>query len=603
MKVAVTSMMEMLEIVLRTDWRKMVVSIVLMALGGACWPLLALALRAGVNTALHHDVAGTLTDAVFVTLGLIGALILQHFAYVPYAETTELATIRLEAELVDLTNRAPGIEQYENSEYADKIELLKKGMSEFHDGMLGLMSIVSLLSSVTITALLLAFLNPWLLLLPLAALPPVLASRRAQAIVNQAREESAAGTRQASHLFTMATSARPAKEVRLYRLQGELRLRHSALWRAVGTTLWRSERRAAAVEALGQLIFGIGYVGAVLLVLSQAIAGHSDIGGVILVIVLAAQVNQQVTAGLELLRKLQRMTQGMTRLRWLRAAVPPGIEPGMTSAVPDRIRSGIEIENLAFAYPGSGRTVLDGVSLFLPAGSTVAVVGENGAGKSTLINLLCGFYQPTAGRILIDGVNTATFPARDWRSRLAVAFQDFVRFELPARYSVGVGDLPRLDDDTAVLAALGRARAEDVVGRLPEGLSTQVGKTWTEGVELSGGQWQKLAVARAMMRTTPLLLVLDEPASALDPQAEHVLFEQYEVHARRVGEEAGAVTVFVSHRFSTVRMADLIVVLSGGCVAETGSHTELMARDGLYAELFRLQATAYGEELASRAEG
>jgi ATP-binding cassette subfamily B protein len=230
-------------------------------------------------------------------------------------------------------------------------------------------------------------------------------------------------------------------------------------------------------------------------------------------------------------------------------------------------------------------------------------VGENGAGKTTLINLLCGFYQPSAGRILMDGVDTATFPAGDWRSRLAAAFQDFVRFELPARHSVGVGDLPRLDDDTAVLAALGRARAEDVVDRLPEGLSTQVGKAWTEGVELSGGQWQKLAVARAMMRTTPLLLVLDEPASALDPQAEHVLFEQYADHARRVGEETGAVTVFVSHRFSTVKMADLIVVLSGGRVAETGSHTALMARGGLYAELFQLQATAYGEELADRAKG
>jgi len=603
MKAALASIMGMLEIVLRTDRRKMFVSIVLMALGGACWPLLALALRTGVNTALRRDMEDALIAAVFVTLGLIGALILQHFAYVPYAETTELATIHLEAELVDLANRAPGIEQNENSEYADKLELLKKGMSEFHDGMLGLMSIVSLVSSVTITALLLVFLNSWLLLLPLAALPPVLASRRAQAIVNSAREASAADTRQASHLFTMATSAQPAKEVRLLRLQTELRVRHAALWRTVGTVLWRAERRAAVVEALGQLVFGIGYVGAVLLVLSQAIAGHSGVGDVVLVIVLAAQVNQQVTSALELFRKLQRMAQGMTRLRWLRAAVPPGTESGASSAVPDRIRSGIAIEDLAFAYPGSELTVLDGVSLFLPAGSTVAVVGENGAGKTTLINLLCGFYQPSAGRILMDGVDTATFPAGDWRSRLAAAFQDFVRFELPARHSVGVGDLPRLDDDTAVLAALGRARAEDVVDRLPEGLSTQVGKAWTEGVELSGGQWQKLAVARAMMRTTPLLLVLDEPASALDPQAEHVLFEQYADHARRVGEETGAVTVFVSHRFSTVKMADLIVVLSGGRVAETGSHTALMARGGLYAELFQLQATAYGEELADRAKG
>jgi ATP-binding cassette, subfamily B, bacterial len=596
MRTAVASIGGMLATVWRTSWRKMLASVVLMALGGASWPLLALALKLGVNSALKGDVAGTTGTAVFVTLGLIGALILQHFAYVPYAEATELATIHLEAELIELANQPPGIEQNEDAEYADKLELLQKGMSEFRDGMLGLMSVVSLVTSVSVTAVLLVFLNPWLLLLPLAAVPPVLASQRAQAIVNDAREGSAAATRQASHLFEMATSARPAKEVRLFRLQAELRRRHADLWDDVGTVLRRAERRGAVVEALGQLIFGLAYVGAVLLVLSQAIAGHTSVGDVVLVIILAAQVNQQVTAALELFRKLQRMVHGMTRLRWLRMVSSSARIADATASVPSRLRSGIEIEGLTFAYPGTGRTVLDGIDLSLPAGSTVAVVGENGAGKTTLINLLCGFYQPAAGRILVDGIDAAAFPVRSWQSGLATAFQDFVRFELPARHVVGVGDLPRRDDDTAVRAALGRARATDVVDRLSDGLDTQLGNTWTEGTELSGGQWQKLAVARAMMRTRPLLLVLDEPASALDPQAEHVLFEQYADHASHAAEETGAVTVFVSHRFSTVRMADLIVVLADGRVAETGSHETLMANGGPYAELFQLQAVAYGTQ-------
>ncbi|WP_410643344.1 ABC transporter ATP-binding protein [Amycolatopsis sp. lyj-346] len=590
---ALTSIRSMLAIVWRVSRRKMAVSILLMALGGASWPLLALALKHGVNKTLAGDISGVTAAAAFIICGLIGALILQHFAYVPYAEATEMAAISLETELIELANTAPGIEQYENAEYADKLELLKKGMAEFHDGMLGLMSLVSLVTSVVITALLLVFLDPWLLLLPLAALPPVLASQRAQRTVNRAKEESAATTRQASHLFGLATGARPAKEVRLFRLQGELRRRHTTLWHEVEAVLWRAERRAALVEAGGQLVFGVAYVGAVLLVLREAVAGHAGVGDVVLVIVLAVQVNQQVTAALELFRKLQRMAQGMTRLRWLRQTVTAGQAEAATAAVPDRIRSGVELEGVSFAYPGTTQPVLHGVDLHLRAGSTVAIVGENGAGKSTLINLLCGFYRPTTGRILLDGVDVRTFPAADWRAGLATTFQDFVRFELPAGQVVGVGDLPRRDDATAVRAAIERARAEDVVARLDEGLATQLGKSWTRGVELSGGQWQKLAVSRAMMRTGPLLLILDEPASALDPQAEHVLFERYAENARRVGEESGAVTVFVSHRFSTVRMADLIVVLSEGRVAEAGSHTELIAHGGLYAELFGIQAKAY----------
>lgn len=598
MSAALTSILAMLSVVWRTSRRKMLVSIVLMALGGAAWPLLALALKLAVSAAVANEVADAARAGVFVAVCLIGALLLQHFAYVPYAETTEMATVALEAELIDLANLSPGLDRHEDPEYADKLELLKKGMAEFHDGMLGLMSLISLVASVSLTGLLLVFVSPWLLLLPIAALPPVFASQRAQVIINRAREGTAATTRAASHLFGLATSAQRAKEIRLSRLQPELRRRHTALWGTAGQALWRGELRAAAVGAAGQLVFGVAYVAAVLLVLRQAIAGQSGVGDVVLVIVLAVQVNQQVTAALELFRKLQRMAQGMTRLRWLRTAVTPPRRDARPAEVPARLRTGIRLEGVTFAYPGTQRRVLDRVDLHLPAGATVAVVGENGAGKSTLINLLCGFYEPTAGRVLVDGVDVRTFDPKEWQARLATGFQDFMRFELPAGQTVGVGDLPRRDDEAVVRGALRQAAAEDVLRRLPQGLSTQVGKTWTDGVELSGGQWQKLAVARAMMRTGPLLLILDEPASALDPQAEFALFEQYTANARRVAETTNGVTVFVSHRFSTVQMADLIVVLADGRVVETGSHGALMARGGLYAELFGMQAAAYRRNLS-----
>jgi ATP-binding cassette subfamily B protein len=259
---------------------------------------------------------------------------------------------------------------------------------------------------------------------------------------------------------------------------------------------------------------------------------------------------------------------------------------------------GIRFEHVSFAYPGTERRVLDDVNLELKPGSVVAIVGENGAGKSTLVKLLCRMYQPDEGRILIDGVDLARIRADDWRARLAGAFQDFFRFEFQARHTVGIGDVPRLDDKPAVAAAITRAGADDVVERLASGLDTQLGTTWPQGVEVSFGQWQKLALARGFMRDHPLLLVLDEPTAALDAETEHALFERYAAVARggqadSSGASEGRITILVSHRFSTVRMADMIVVLDGARVVEVGSHETLMAQRGQYAELYGIQAAAY----------
>jgi ATP-binding cassette subfamily B protein len=209
-------------------------------------------------------------------------------------------------------------------------------------------------------------------------------------------------------------------------------------------------------------------------------------------------------------------------------------------------------------------------------------------------------YQPDEGRILIDGADLARMPVEEWRSRLAGAFQDFFQFEFKARHTVGIGDVPRLEDEAAVVTAVGRAGAGDVVDRLPAGLETQLGPTWPEGVEVSIGQWQKLALARGFMRDHPLLLVLDEPTAALDAETEHALFERYAAAARseRLGQFAsetrdGRITILVSHRFSTVRMADLIVVLDGARVVEVGTHEALLAKGGSYSELYGIQAAAY----------
>jgi len=220
-------------------------------------------------------------------------------------------------------------------------------------------------------------------------------------------------------------------------------------------------------------------------------------------------------------------------------------------------------------------------------------VGENGAGKTTLVKLLTGMYSPDSGRITLDGIDLAAIGAARWREQLTAAFQDFQRLNFRLLQSVGVGDLPRVNDTNAVGGALSRAGAQALVSELPDGLETRVGNRFTGGRELSGGQWQRLALARALMRDRPLLTVLDEPTASLDAPTEAALFDRYAEMGARIAALNGGITLLVSHRFSTVRNADLIVVMDHGQVIETGSHAQLMARGGVYAELFNLQARAY----------
>ncbi|HLW75914.1 MAG TPA: ABC transporter ATP-binding protein, partial [Bryobacteraceae bacterium] len=280
---------------------------------------------------------------------------------------------------------------------------------------------------------------------------------------------------------------------------------------------------------------------------------------------------------------------GSRRMAWLEDYAASHFE-NTDGLAPERLAQGIRFEHVSFAYPGTSRRVLEDVNLEFKPGAVVAIVGENGAGKSTLVKLLCRMYSPQEGRILIDGVDLARIPADQWRSRLAGAFQDFFRFEFRARHTVGVGDVPMLDDEPAVVAAVDRAGANDVVEKLASRLDTQLGPTWPGGVDVSFGQWQKLALARGFMRAEPLLLVLDEPTAALDAETEHALFERYAAAARG---GSTSITILVSHRFSTVRMADVIVVLDGARVVEIGSHEDLVAKGGQYAELYQIQAAAY----------
>jgi ATP-binding cassette subfamily B protein len=250
------------------------------------------------------------------------------------------------------------------------------------------------------------------------------------------------------------------------------------------------------------------------------------------------------------------------------------------------------LDRVSFCYPGGGPPVLDEVSLRLPAGGTIAIVGENGAGKTTLVKLLCRMYAPSSGQISYAGTDLADYDIGDWRRGLTACFQDFCKLEFLARESVGVGDVPRIGDDAAVLTALAGAGAGHLPGLLPLGLQTQLGISFRGGTDLSAGQWQKVAMSRAGLRPAPVLRILDEPAASLDPASEYELCTQFQNMT-----DAGSITIFISHRFATVRMADLIIVLDHGRVREQGSHTQLIARGDLYAALYTLHARGYEKKI------
>ncbi|MEU4767402.1 ABC transporter ATP-binding protein [Actinosynnema sp. NPDC023794] len=593
MKVLLTGAWTMIATAWRLNPRKTALAVVLMTAGAVAAPLLAAAL--GWMT--REVVAGTVGRAVLAGLAVavlaVMALALAHFAHLAYYELSELAELDFDERVIEVSNGSAGIEHHERAEHADTWTVLRQEGRQFRTGLEALLNGVGLVLAVALTAVLLAVQNPLLLLLPVAAVPPLLAGRLAERVLDRARTATAESTRTALNLFHLATSARLAGELRVSGVRDELRARHGRLWARATRGLWRAHLIATCARAAGQVVFALAYIAGVLLVVRDAIAGRRGVGDVVLVIVLAAQVNQQVATAVTLLQDLQRMAGAYRRLTEVSASVTGADPAPPRHSPPRRLHDGIDLAGVAFNYPGADVPVLRDVDLHLPAGATVAIVGENGAGKSTLVKLLCGFYRPSEGRILVDGADLHDMPLDEWRTRIAAGFQDFVRYEFTAQQVVGLGDLPRASSEPAVRAALERADATGVLDDLPEGLRTRLGKSYADGAELSGGQWQKLALGRAMMREAPLLLVLDEPTSALDPEAEHVLFQRYAEHAKRVAGRTGGITVFVSHRFSTVRTADLIVVVGDGRVVETGDHAALTARGGLYAELFALQAKAY----------
>jgi ATP-binding cassette subfamily B protein len=557
--------------------------------------LLALWMMLLANGVMRHNRNLALGAGVGLAVSAVATWFLKVTSDRTQRRFRDRVAVALESHVAGLQASVATIAHHERQEYVDRLAMLRDQVFVLDHMYMSLFSTCGWILRLGVTVALLVSIHPALALLVAFAIPTVFTSTWRPGVERDVQERATPANRLARHLFNIATTAPPGKEVRVTRIGNQLARQRREAWerwyRPVAGARWET----AAWHTLSWAIFGAGYVGAVVFV---SYVLRASPGQVLLVLAAGARLSAYIGATVGEIGFLRGFwLDGSRRMAWLEDYAASLTEHA-DSPAPERLSKGIRFEHVSFTYPGTEKRVLEDVNLEFQPGSVVAIVGENGAGKSTLVKLLCRMYQPDEGRILIDGLDLARIRADDWRKRLAGAFQDFFRFEFQARRTVGVGDVARLDHEPAVMAAVGRAGAEDVVEHLTSGLDTQLGPTWPKGVEVSFGQWQKLALARGFMRDHPLLIVLDEPTAALDAETEHSLFERYAAVARggKQDQEAaadGRITILVSHRFSTVRMADLIVVLDGARVVEVGTHEALMAKGGQYSELYGIQAAAY----------
>lgn len=419
----------------------------------------------------------------------------------------------------------------------------------------------------------------------LAAVPATIVEMKFSATAFRLRNWRSPESRRMNYLEYVLANDDHAKEVKLFGLGPVLLDRYKSL----GETFYAEDRRLALQRASWawglSLLATLAFYGAYAVMAIDAAAGGLSLGDMVLYVMAFRQGQQSFQSILSAIGSMYEDNLYMSNLfEYLAVASEAPL------ALPEAAgtgEEGLRFEGVGFRYPGKEEWALRGIDLFISRTQSLALVGHNGAGKTTFIKLLTRLYEPTEGRILLDGKDLRAWDLSALRRRIGVVFQDYNQYQLNVRDNVGLGSVEHRDDGPRIQRAVERGGAEGVVAGLSAGLDTQLGRWFKDGVELSGGQWQKIALSRAFMREEADILVLDEPTAALDAEAEHAVFARFKSLA------AGRTSILISHRFPTVRMADKIVVLEGGRILEQGSHAELVAEGGRYAQLFSLQAQGY----------
>src|SRR5450631_373000 len=507
----------------------------------------------------------------------------------------QLVGLRLGIDLnVQILEKAQRLElrQFEDPDFYDKLTRARREASTRPLSLIqsNFQVLRNALTLAGYAALLIRF-SPWMALAVLVAtVPAFIAEARFSGAAFRLRNWRSPDSRRLTYLEYVLANDEHAKEVKLFGL-GPLLLDR---YRRLAESFFADDRRLAIGRAgwgyaLSLLSTAVFY-GSYALIVAETVRGRLSLGDMTLALVAFRQGQQSFQAVLSALGGMYEDTLYMSNL-FDYFAIPTDVPKVSGPLAVVRAEEGIRFEGVGFRYPGTGpdgeRWALRGVDLFIPKGQSLALVGENGAGKTTFIKLLANLYQPTEGNVLLDGRDLRAWDEGELRRRIGVIFQDFNEYQLALRENVAFGSVEHLGDDLRVGRAVERGGAKELAAGLSAGLETQLGRWFSGGVELSGGQWQKVALARAFMRDEADILILDEPTAALDAEAEHAVFQRFKALA------AGRTTILISHRFPTVRMADRILVLEAGRVVEDGSHAELVAAGRRYARMFGLQAAGY----------
>ena len=477
--------------------------------------------------------------------------------------------------------------QFEDAEIYDHLERARRQTT----GRIGLFTLLlgtaqDLITLASLAGVLLVQL-PWLLLLlTIAVLPAFLGEAHFASLGYSLLFSWTPERRLLDYLRYMGASDESAKEVKLFGLSKFLVGRYADL----SDKFYQENKKLAVrrniVSTLLVILGTLGYYGAYVVIIYRTVLGVFSIGTLTFLAGSFRQSRDLIQRVLLALSQIYEQSLYLSDLFTFFDVRPTVVSQPGARAVPRPIRTGFQFENVGFRYPGSQRWAVRHLSFTFEPHERIALVGENGAGKTTLVKLLARLYDPDEGRILLDGVDLRDYDLDSLRKNIGIIFQDFVRYDFILRENIGVSQVEALDDDARIREAARRSLADSVAQRVPQGFDQMLGRRFDNGVELSGGEWQKVALARAYMRDAQVL-ILDEPTAALDARAE------YEVFLRFAELTKGRMAVLISHRFSTVRMADRILVLKGGELVDDGTHEELLARGGLYAELFSLQAAGY----------
>lgn len=580
---------------LRSSRRTFLLSFVLNMIASAASLLTLVALRDGVEAVIGASGSGSLRAVVVfgVASGVSSAADLAA-ARLNVAMRESVAIV-LDREIAALSLQSHTIEHYDRPEYFQRLDQLEGQRGVVVAGPVALVSALGALFSVLASLALIMRTAPELAFIVVGVAPSLWLSRRAERLHTDAVDAISPSRRAAAAILETAVSRRAAAEVRVFGLRGLLSDRFASSWSESEAASDAAGRQTLVLNLLRSAWFGLLALGVALWVARLEERGMISVGEAVLVIGIALQIAGQLGATAQALSWLDRAMRAASHYRWLEvAATNSDTSERPSRAAPSRLRDGVVLEAVSFRYPDSDHNALVDISVEFRAGRVVAIVGNNGAGKSTLVKLLCGFYAPLSGHVTVDGINLSEVDPLAWRANLAAVFQDFSRPAVSLREAIGIGDVRRLDDDVFISNTANLANAADLMARTNEGLDAMIGREFGGILEPSGGEWQRLAVARALMKTSPILLVLDEPSAELDPEAEHDLFQLYARQARAASAERGAITVLISHRFNTVKMADDVLVLADGKVVEFGPREELLRSDeSEFARLFRLQAKGY----------